>query len=117
MHAILWHGSAATWVDLGAMLPEEFARSSRARGVWSNATTTRVVGWAFNSVTLRDEAILWEQTRCGADFDENGFVTANDFDAYVLAFVAGGSTADFDGNGFVTGDDYDAFVAAFSAGC
>ncbi len=54
---------------------------------------------------------------CPSDFDGDGFVTGDDFDAYVLAFEAGGEPADFDGDGFVTGDDFDAFVAAFEQGC
>ncbi len=54
---------------------------------------------------------------CAADFDCNGFVTGDDYDTYVQAFVAGDSSTDYDGNGFVTGDDYDAFVAAFVEGC
>ncbi len=54
---------------------------------------------------------------CPADYDCNGFVTGDDFDAYVLDFVAGNDPADFNGDGFVTGDDYDAYVVAFEAGC
>ena len=54
---------------------------------------------------------------CPADFDGDGFVTGDDFDAYVLAFEAGSIAADFDGDTFVTGDDFDAFVAAFEVGC
>ncbi len=54
---------------------------------------------------------------CPPDFDGDGFLTGDDFDAYVTAFVAGSRAADFDGDGFVTGDDFDAYVVAFSAGC
>jgi len=54
---------------------------------------------------------------CPADFDADGFVTGDDFDAYVLVFELGFPAADFDGDGFVTGDDFDAFVLAFEAGC
>ncbi len=54
---------------------------------------------------------------CPADFDGNGFVTGEDFDAYVAAFEAGVLSADFDGDGFVTGEDFDAYVVAFEAGC
>ena len=52
-----------------------------------------------------------------ADFNNDGFVTGDDFDAFVAAFEAGDAEADFDEDGFVTGDDFDAFVAAFEQGC
>ncbi len=51
------------------------------------------------------------------DFNHDGFVTGDDFDAYVAAFEAGAMTSDFDSDGFVTGDDFDGYVAAFEAGC
>lgn len=54
---------------------------------------------------------------CPADFDHDGFVTGDDFDAFVAAFELGDPAADFDGDTFVTGDDFDAYVAAFEAGC
>ena len=54
---------------------------------------------------------------CPADFDGDGFVTGDDFDAYVIAFEAGDDDADFNNDGFVTGDDFDAYVTAFEAGC
>ncbi len=56
-------------------------------------------------------------TPCPPDFDGDGFATGDDFDGYVLAFVAGANTADYNGDGFVTGDDFDGYVAAFEAGC
>lgn len=51
-----------------------------------------------------------------ADFDGDGFITGDDFDAYVAEFEAGNATADFDHDCFVTGDDFDAFVIAFEIG-
>lgn len=54
---------------------------------------------------------------CPSDFDNNGFVNGDDFDAFVDAFVLGDDLADINGDGFVTGDDYDAFVDQFAAGC
>ncbi len=54
---------------------------------------------------------------CASDFNRDGFVTGDDFDSYVTAFVAGNPAADFDGDGFVTGDDFDAYVLAFQSGC
>ncbi len=52
-----------------------------------------------------------------ADFDGDGFVTGDDFGAFVVAFEAGFIAADFDRDGFVTGDDFGAFVGAFESGC
>lgn len=55
--------------------------------------------------------------QCPSDFNGDGFVNGDDFDAYVLEFVNGALAADFNGDGFTTGDDYDAFATAFQAGC
>ena len=54
---------------------------------------------------------------CRADFDGDGFLTFEDFDAFVAFFEVGDPSADFDGDGFLTFEDFDAFVAAFEAGC
>ncbi len=54
---------------------------------------------------------------CRPDFDHDGFLTGDDFDAFSAAFVAGELTSDYDKNGFVNGDDYDSFVVDFEAGC
>lgn len=52
-----------------------------------------------------------------SDFNHDGFVTGDDFDAFTDAYVAGQLPADFDGNGFVTGDDFDAYSDEFESGC
>ncbi|MDX2118280.1 MAG: choice-of-anchor R domain-containing protein [Planctomycetota bacterium] len=54
---------------------------------------------------------------CAADFNADGFLTFEDFDAFVSAFEGGSATADFNADGFLTFEDFDAFVAAFEAGC
>jgi len=54
---------------------------------------------------------------CPADFNGDGFLTFEDFDAFVGAFEAGAPNADFNLDGFLTFEDFDAFVAAFEAGC
>ncbi len=56
-------------------------------------------------------------TPCASDFNLDGFVTGDDFDAFIEAFGLGLSEADFDGNGFVNGDDFDGFTLAFENGC
>jgi len=62
----------------------------------------------------------WKTTlppKCRSDYNGDGFVTGDDFDAFVLAFELGSPSADFNLDGFVSGDDYDAYVVAFEAGC
>jgi hypothetical protein len=54
---------------------------------------------------------------CTADFDFDGFLTFEDFDAFVGAFEAGSASADFNSDGFLTFEDFDAFVSSFEAGC
>ncbi|MDX2117970.1 MAG: EF-hand domain-containing protein [Planctomycetota bacterium] len=54
---------------------------------------------------------------CGADFNADGFLTFEDFDAFVAAFENGDAIADFNADGFLTFEDFDAFVAAFESGC
>jgi hypothetical protein len=47
----------------------------------------------------------------------SSFVDHDDFDAFVLSYVAGDASADFDGSGFVDEEDYAGFVAAYESGC
>lgn len=54
---------------------------------------------------------------CSADFNNDGFLTFDDFDAFIGAFEGGSAQADFNADGFLTFEDFDAFVAAFGAGC
>lgn len=54
---------------------------------------------------------------CPADFDGDGFVTGEDFDAFLAAFEVGSVAADFDGDGFVAGEDFTGYVDAFETGC
>jgi len=72
---------------------------------------------APRSTTYRAAADGPTRCDCPADFDGDGFVTGDDFDAYVAQFELGNAAADFNGDGFVTGEDFDAFVAAFETGC
>jgi MYXO-CTERM domain-containing protein len=59
-HASLWSGTAASWVDLHAFLPAGFS-SSDALGISSDGVNTYVAGWGFNTLTGRQEALLWTQ--------------------------------------------------------
>ena len=55
--------------------------------------------------------------RCTADFNDDGFLTFEDFDAFIGAFESGDASGDFNADGFITFEDFDAFVGAFEAGC
>ncbi len=54
---------------------------------------------------------------CPADFNDDGFVTGEDFDEFIALFEAGDPAADYNGDTFVTGDDFDEFTADFQGGC
>lgn len=54
---------------------------------------------------------------CLADFNNDGFVNGNDYDAFAEVFDIADPAADINGDGFVNGDDYDVFAEAFDAGC
>ena len=54
---------------------------------------------------------------CLADFDGNGFVNGDDYDAFATLFDIADSGADINHDGFVNGDDYDLFAEHFDAGC
>lgn len=66
---------------------------------------------------LVDLGALERQVRCAADLNADGFVNADDYDAFAEAFDSGGLGADFNADGFVNGDDFDAFAEHFEAGC
>lgn len=54
---------------------------------------------------------------CRADFNKDGFLTFEDFDAFVGAFEGGQTSSDTNGDGFIDCADFDDFVNAFEAGC
>ena len=58
--ASLWSGTAVSWEDLSAFLPAGFT-SSFAQGISSDGINTYVTGYGFNSLTGRNEALLWTQ--------------------------------------------------------
>ncbi len=54
---------------------------------------------------------------CPADFNRDGFVNGDDYDAFASLFDVADTGADFNHDGFVNGDDYDAFASHFDLGC
>lgn len=59
--ASIWQGTASSWLDLNSLLPSYYTRSM-ALGVEASGNDVWVVGYAHNSDTNRDEAMLWHQT-------------------------------------------------------
>jgi hypothetical protein len=62
MNAGLWTGTASSFLNLHTFLTPGVYSSSEAHSVWTDGSTTKVVGSAFNSVLGRNEAILWTAT-------------------------------------------------------
>jgi len=62
-------------------------------------------------------AFEFQYAPCVADFNNDGFVDGDDYDAFADAFEAGNIAADLNNDGFVNGDDYDLFASAFESGC
>ncbi len=56
--AWLWAYPTENVVDLHALLSSDF-QYSRATGVWSDGSTTRVCGYGYNATNGRFEALLW----------------------------------------------------------
>ena len=87
-----------------------------------NATIGEGVVGVATSANFAVSAGFWYSSyspvpSCPADFNADGFLTFEDFDAFVAAFSAGQPISDFNNDGFITFDDFDAFVLAFEAGC
>lgn len=93
-----------------------------ANGTWArlDAGARRLKGYAWSEnvgwINLDDPG-AYVSIGCRADYNTDGFITFEDFDAFVVSFEAGEAASDFGGDGFLTFEDFDAFVAAFEAGC
>ena len=59
----------------------------------------------------------YRTARCLADFNHDGFVNGDDYDAFAEMFDMADSAADINHDGFVNGDDYDLFAEHFDVGC
>ncbi|MDP1661317.1 MAG: GC-type dockerin domain-anchored protein, partial [Phycisphaerales bacterium] len=121
-------------VDLHAFLPAGFASSS-AQGISSDGVNTYIAGQGFNTLTGRDEALLWKRpldSACGpADIGRQGGVSGadgtldnNDFIVFINYFFAANPLADRGVQGGVPGvdgmfdnNDFIVFIDQFFAGC
>lgn len=61
-NAGIWSGTAGSFLNLHALLAPGAYSSSQANGVWTDGTTIKVVGTAFNTGLARSEAVLWTVT-------------------------------------------------------
>ncbi|MBL8762246.1 MAG: S8 family serine peptidase [Phycisphaerae bacterium] len=85
-----------------------------AKGTW----TLHIADRAAQDVgTWLDWRLNVFGTGCLADFNADGFVNGNDYDAFADAFDQAAPEADLNADGFVNGNDYDAFATAFDQGC
>jgi hypothetical protein len=70
-----------------------------------------------NAMALVLNSIVEIAGYCTSDFNLDGFVNGDDYDAFASVFDEGTFEADINRDGFVNGDDYDAFASAFDEGC
>jgi hypothetical protein len=54
----IWSGTSASFVNLHTFLPSGYSQSE-AFAVWTDGSSTRVTGWAFNIAESRNEAVVW----------------------------------------------------------
>lgn len=87
---------------------------------WDGIDAIYVNSQAISGCTISAQSgVDWTlpYSNCPADFNHDGFVNGDDYDAFAELFEAGDLGADFNEDGFVNGDDYDLFAEAFEAGC
>ena len=116
--ASLWSGTAASWVDLSAFRPPGFT-TTFAQSISSDGVNISVAGYGFNTITNRDEALLWTRPICAGDFNRSGGTTplsVQDIIDFLNAWFTGDARADFNGNGLSVQDIFD-FLGAWFAGC
>ncbi|MFO0833927.1 MAG: GC-type dockerin domain-anchored protein [Phycisphaerales bacterium] len=76
-----------------------------------------IIGYGYGGGGMYKSFVLVPKGGCPADFNADGFVNGDDYDAFASFFDSADPAADFNHDGFVNGNDYDAFAEAFDAGC
>ncbi len=76
-----------------------------------------IVGVGVNPAGNSEGWLVRLGETCPADFNHDGYVTGEDFDAFIAAFTSGDDSADLDGDGFISGTDFDLYVMRFASGC
>lgn len=119
---VLLNSEQSGMTDLGS-LQVTYAYTLRVEIDSSNIAGFSLTGvklspaFLVGSMSFTSGSATIRRVACPTDLNSDGFVSADDYDAYVIAFIAGESAADFNNDGFVTADDFDAYVIAFENGC
>ncbi|MFO0836804.1 MAG: hypothetical protein U0638_17725 [Phycisphaerales bacterium] len=98
----------------GTTYPEGYVELSSASPFNIITITVAANPFGTNNFLLDNVTAIYV---CLADFDGDGFVNGNDYDAFAGVFDVADPAADINSDGFVNGDDYDVFAEAFDAGC
>ncbi|MEO0513170.1 MAG: GC-type dockerin domain-anchored protein [Planctomycetota bacterium] len=71
----------------------------------------------FEEALAAAEGLFTDTPFCQADVNGDGKLLADDYSAWLLAFLAGDAKADQNGDGKFLADDFNAWLLAFLAGC
>ena len=113
--------SGATWpVTIASATADDGSENWTVPGLYSTHARLRVVAHDAQGHTgsdMSDADFTINGPHCDSDFNNDGFVNGDDYDAFASAFEAADISADVNHDGFVNGDDFDAFASHFEAGC
>ncbi|MEO0512369.1 MAG: GC-type dockerin domain-anchored protein [Planctomycetota bacterium] len=98
---------------------DRFEWSSTLLNVPDGENTLTVVALEeTNTATvLTHDFVVGEEAQCLADINGDGQLAADDFNAWLNAFIDGDLIADQNGDGQLLGDDFNAWLSNFFAGC
>ncbi len=107
----------AVW-DGAAWRPMSTGTDGGVYAMAHRTSTDLFVGGDFLTAGGHDSAYFarWA-CLCPADFNGDGFVNGDDYDAFASLFDIADPGADLNNDGFVNGDDYDGFASHFDVGC
>ncbi len=113
--------SGATWpVTIASAIADDGSENWTVPSLFSTHARLRVVARDAQGNTgfdLSDADFTINGPHCAADFNNDGFVNGDDYDAFASAFDNAAPSADVNNDGFINGDDYDAFASHFDVGC
>ena len=98
----------------GTTYPEGFLELSSASPFNIIRITVAANPFGTNNFLLDNITAMYI---CLGDFNNDGYVNGNDYDAFAGVFEIGDVAADVNADGYVNGNDYDAFAEAFEGGC
>jgi len=73
--------------------------------------------YGHGRVNLRRALTMAQETLCVGDYNHDGYVNGNDYDAFAEFFEVGDHRADINHDGYVNGNDFDFFAEHFEGGC